>query len=263
MRVPWKLAIVAAGAGLAAGGLLAAVTITGAQTPTARATPPSASGTSRPAAGTPTVAPTPFNGELRPSFFQKFADDLGVPIDKVQQAFKQAALSVIDEQVAEGTIPPSQAAQLKKQIEGGQVPIGSLLQDPLSTSGIIPGQGVIDSAAKAIGIDSNTLVTQLESGKTVAQVADQHHVSLDKVKSQITDDAKSRLDQYVKTDAISQQEANQLQQDLQSRLDPVLHRQFAPVSTVTPGTSTPGAGITATPDATGTPQSSTRAQPRA
>ena len=158
-------------------------------------------------------------------------------------------------------IPPSQAAQLKKQIEGGQLPVGSLLQDPLSTSGIIPGQGVLDSAAKAIGVDSTALVTQLESGKTIAQVADQHHVSLDKVKSQITDDAKSRLDQYVKTDAISQQQADQLQQQLQSRLDPVLHRRFAPISTMTPGTSTPGAGITATPDATGTSQSSTRARP--
>jgi hypothetical protein len=178
----------------------------------------------------------------------------------VQQAFKQAAFGVIDEQVAEGTIPANQAAQLKKQIEGGQLPVGSLLQDPLSTSGIIPGQGVLDSAAKAIGVDSNTLVTQLESGKTVAQVADQHHVSLDKVKSQITDDAKSRLDQYVKTDAISRQQADQLEQELQSRLDPLLHRQFAPVSTVTPGTSTPGAGFTATPRSTGTPQASTRAQ---
>lgn len=262
MRVPWKLAIAVAGAALAVGGLLAAATITGAQTATPRASTPSATGTSTPA-GTPTVAPTPFNGELLPSFFQRFADELGVPIDKVQQAFKQAALAVIDEQVAEGTIPPAQAAQLKKQIEGGQVPVGSLLQDPLSTSGIIPGQGVLNSAAKAIGVGSNTLVTQLESGKTIAQVADQHHVSLDKVKSQITDDAKSRLDQYVKTDAISQQQANQLQQELQSRLDPVLHRQFAPVSTVTPGTSTPGAGITATPDATGTPQSSANARPPA
>lgn len=56
-----------------------------------------------------------------------------------------------------------------------------------------PGRG-LDSAASAIGIDAATLKSELQSGKTIAQVAQEHGVDVQKVVDAMVADLKTHLD---------------------------------------------------------------------
>ena len=83
---------------------------------------------------------------------------------------------------------------------------------------------VVKSAAGAIGIDAKALVTELRDGKSIADVAAEHNVSLDTVKTQITNDVKSKLDQRVANGKLTPAKENAALQKLAETLDTILNK---------------------------------------
>jgi hypothetical protein len=86
---------------------------------------------------------------------------------------------------------------------------------------------VVDSAAGAIGISSSDLTTALRNGESVAQVASDHGVSLDTVKTAVLKAEQTQLAQAVSDERITQAQANQLSQNLSSRIDQMLNNTSA------------------------------------
>jgi transposase-like protein len=74
-------------------------------------------------------------------------------------------------------------------------------------------------SAKAIGISETDLVTALRGGTSIAAVAKQHGVAVQKVIDALVADAQGELAAAVKTGRITQAQADQVKADLVSRIE--------------------------------------------
>ena len=81
------------------------------------------------------------------------------------------------------------------------------------------GLGKLDDVAKALGLDLAKLKTDLQSGKTIAQIAKDQGVDLSTVTKAITDAENSALDQAVKNGKLTQAQADKMKADTQQRID--------------------------------------------
>jgi hypothetical protein len=142
------------------------------------------------------------------AFLQSVASHLGISVDALRSAIKAAATDQVDAALAAGKITQAQADALKQRIESGKGPLGLGIGPGLGLGlgvGLGPGHapfahagGQLDAAAKAIGIDASTLLDELRNGKSIADVAKEHNVPVDKVEQAMLDSAKTKLDEAVK-----------------------------------------------------------------
>lgn len=180
--------------------------------------------------GTPTPEATPSDTPRLDAFLQKVADRLGVSVDQLKQAFKDAAIQTVDDLVAEGKLDPDKAAEIKSRIEQGAAwfPFGRFgppgphgLQHPRVL------KGVLGSAADAIGVTPRQLVQELREGNTsLAQVAQDHGVSVDDLKDAMLTDAREKLDEAVARGDLTQERADDIYANFEERIDNLLNRTW-------------------------------------
>lgn len=216
MKLTSTLLAVAAAAAVLAGSALAAAGVASAQEPTP--TPAATLGQHR---------------SLGQRFLEKLAGNLGISFDQLKQAIKTTELQIVDEMAADGKLSPDQAQKLKDKINSGQgLGLGRFLG--AYHRGRIDGArlqrlkaGIVRSAATAIGVQPRDLVKELKAGKSIADVAAAHNVSLDTVKAQITSDVQAKLNDAVSKGTITQAKADQLLQQLTAKLDDILNKKKA------------------------------------
>jgi polyhydroxyalkanoate synthesis regulator phasin len=173
---------------------------------------------------TPSASSTPTKRQQAvDAFIDKVATNLNIPSDQLKAAVKDAALQTVDEQVASGKLTQEQGDKIKAAINSGKYPELRRLFEARQTIVRRVERGIVGSAAKAIGISPQGLASQLKSGKSIADVADEHKVPLDDVKSQITTAFQAKLDQLVKDGKISQTQEDNAMQKLQANLDKILN----------------------------------------
>jgi len=80
-----------------------------------------------------------------------------------------------------------------------------------------------DAVAKVLGMTADELKTELQSGKSLADVAKAKGVDVEKVKAAIAADVKAHLDEEVASGEHSQAEADQKLANLTSRLDDIVN----------------------------------------
>jgi len=213
MRFPTRLAAGLTAATILAAGALTAAGSAAAQEPTQ----------------TPQAHQSSQKQQLRQNFLTHMAQNLGVTVEHLKTAIKDAELQVIDDLVQQGTLTPEQGQAARDKINSGKVSgIGKILgaRRPGVAARLAEIRaGIVRSAAAAIGIAPKDLVKELRSGKSIADVAGEHGVSLDTVKSKITSDAKAKLDKAVANGKIDQAKADKMLQKLTDRLDDILNKK--------------------------------------
>src|SRR5206468_5601760 len=116
-----------------------------------------------------------------------------------------------------------QADALKQRIESGDYP-------PFFGPSFGPGFGRfhrgpplfgerISAAADYLGLTEAQLRTELNSGRTLANIAKARGKSVDGLKQAILDDAKMKLDQAVKDGKLTQAEADELFARMKAHVD--------------------------------------------
>src|SRR5207237_157419 len=85
------------------------------------------------------------------------------------------------------------------------------------------GEPSLAAAAKAIGIREADLRTALRSGKSIADVAKDHGVAVDKVVDALVAEATSRIDQAVKDGKLDDAEATELKADLKDHITAIVN----------------------------------------
>ena len=76
----------------------------------------------------------------------------------------------------------------------------------------------LDAAATYLGLTQEQLRTQLESGKTLAQVAQAQGKSVDGLVDALVADFKAKLDAAVKAGRVTQADADQALKDVRARI---------------------------------------------
>jgi hypothetical protein len=186
------------------------------------------------------VSPTPLPGQAAPSnslmsqywslFLKSFASNLGVDQGKLDSAFTAAVNATVDQALKDGKITQSQADSIKNRYNKG-----------LSGSkgfGFLPfgrgfgfgmpgfrGKQLITPTdiANALGMNVQDLMSGLQSGKSIADLATSQNKDLAVVKQTLLNDAKTKLDGEVANKTITQSQADQIYQKYSSTIDNLLN----------------------------------------
>jgi CRISPR/Cas system-associated endoribonuclease Cas2 len=193
MKRPSRRALLIGGAGLAlvGGGVGGAIAATGSDSPSAE----------------------------REAFFSDAAGRLGVSSAQVQAALKQAALDRVDAAVAAGRLTQAQAERIKQRIESRGFGFGFRHAGPHRGLRVVG-----EAAASYIGITTDQLRQEVQSGKSLAQVATEHGKAVSGLEDAILAAAKQRLDNAVAAGRLTSSQAQQLLDRLRSRVDELVHR---------------------------------------
>lgn len=126
---------------------------------------------------------------------------------------------VLDDLVGKGTLSPDQANAVRdgvKARKGTEPPGGRHGRGPGLREGL-------DAAASALGVTADELRTDLQAGKSIAQVAQEKGVNLDDVKNAIVTEATGRIDQAVTDGKLTQEQADRAKAELGQHIDDLLN----------------------------------------
>lgn len=128
-------------------------------------------------------------------FLSSVAAKLGVSADQLKGAIQSTELEMLDNAVAQGKVRPEVADRLRQRIEEGRL-LPSLRRAASGQERLGPGQRlVLHSAAEALDMTPADLVRELrDSGKSLAQLAEEKGISRDELKSGILADVEKHLD---------------------------------------------------------------------
>ncbi|HEX5502675.1 MAG TPA: hypothetical protein VFW96_08630 [Thermomicrobiales bacterium] len=162
---------------------------------------------------------------------QLLAQNLGIGVDALQSAEKTTLNQVIDQRVAAKKITPDQAQKLHDRVNNAKqvcanlgaahparrrAAVGKVRRDELS------------AVAQKFQLTEQQLVTDLRTGKTLAQEAQAHNVSTDDLKATMRGALKTDLDQAVAGKKITADQENKALAAFDQHADTLINRQWGP-----------------------------------
>jgi hypothetical protein len=167
-------------------------------------------------------------------FLARVAGHLGISTEKLEDATKAAAIDQVDADLKAGRITKAEADELKARIREGGVPF--LFGKPhrrFGGPGGLDGSrlhhapfGHLSAAADYLGLSVPELLEQLTSGKSLADVAKAEDKSVDGLKKAMVADAKKRLDQAVEEGLLTEAQAKEKLDAIESKIDDVVNGKF-------------------------------------
>jgi polyhydroxyalkanoate synthesis regulator phasin len=166
-------------------------------------------------------------GQMHQAYLNALAGRLGVTTDQLSAAMKQARIDLINQAVAEGKLDQERANRMIQAIQSGQGPgqpgMGQRGQQGpghgLRGPGVPPGGQAV---ADLLGLTPEQLRTELQSGKSLAQIAEAKGVSRDTLKAKILETQKARLDAAVAAGRMTAEQAQQASARLSANIDRML-----------------------------------------
>jgi len=144
------------------------------------------------------------------------AKQLGVTPGALSSALKKALENRVDAAVAAGRLTKAQGDELKQRIESGDMPLFAGPGLRMHHMFGMVGHG-LDAAASYLGLSEDQLRTQLENGKTLADVAKTQSKSVDGLVDAILANAKQHLDAAVKAGRITKSQEDSILSDMKAR----------------------------------------------
>lgn len=167
-------------------------------------------------------------GQLRLQLRDRVCAELGVTPEQFRQAWQRAATGLVDELQAQGKITAEQAEQIRQRIQQGEP--GPWGLPGLGGRGHRAGMGIhmqagrlaLDELPGFLGMTADEFWTELRSGKSVAQVAQERGKSRQEVSDFLTAKVKERLDQAVADGKITREKADQMMATFRAHLPQML-----------------------------------------
>jgi hypothetical protein len=148
---------------------------------------------------------------------------LGVEPSQLSNALKQALEDRVDAAVADGRLTKAEGEALKAKIESGELPF--LFAGP-HRFGYREHGPDLDTAAAYLGLTEAQLRSELDSGKTLAQVATDQGKTVDGLVGALLSGAKTKLDDAVAAGRLTQAEANSMLDGLKVRITDFVNGRF-------------------------------------
>jgi hypothetical protein len=168
-------------------------------------------------------------GTDQDAFLNDVAKRLNVTPAALKAALKGANDDRIDAAVAAGKITKAQGDAMKaRSAQDGGVPFFFGGGHRGGGFGHHGGPASLAAAAKYLGVTEAELRTQLESGKTLAEIAKAEGKTVDGLKKALTADIKAKLDAAVKAGTITEAQADELLKRATEHLDDRVNGTFGP-----------------------------------
>jgi polyhydroxyalkanoate synthesis regulator phasin len=162
-------------------------------------------------------AATKITGNDGQAVIDDAAQQLGVSPGALSDALKNALKHQVDAAVADGRLTKEQADRIKARIDAGGFPLGFGVGFGHHRGGLGPYEQ-LDAAADYLGLTEAQLRTQLQNGKTLAQVAQDRNKSVAGLVDAMTAAAKKQLDAAVSAGRLTQAQADKVLADLKGRI---------------------------------------------
>ncbi len=152
------------------------------------------------------------------------AKRLGVDPEALENALEGALGARLDEAVAEGRLTEAQAAELKERLEDGTLPLFGG-RGPGHHGFGFHGPELHEAAASFLGLTEAELRTQLEAGKSLADVAGAEGKSVAGLKAALVDAVEQKLGEAVDAGRLTDAQRDQALGRFQERLDDFVARE--------------------------------------
>jgi hypothetical protein len=242
-----KKTIAAAGASLALVAALVGTSLTTAATSAWAASTAPGLEQVRQETPSPEPKPKPGRGDQRPgprgnsqqrqqmqeAYLNALAARLGLSVDQLKEAQKQARIDLINQAVAAGRLTQQQADRMIQAIQSGQGAgqrgqmrpgQGQRGQQQRPNQGQrgpgMPGPG--QAVADFLGMTPDQLRAEFQAGKSLAQIAEAKGVTRDALKAKILETRKARLDAAVAAGRMTAQQAEQAAARMSANVDRML-----------------------------------------
>lgn len=143
------------------------------------------------------------------------AGQLGISPQKLTDALKKALANRVDAAVAAGRITKAEGDALKARIQANDFP---LIGGADRGGGHFGFFGRLDAAASYLGLTDAELRTELENGKSLAQVATDHGKSVDGLINALVASAQKKLDEAVAAGRLTKSEETEMLSGLKARI---------------------------------------------
>ncbi len=176
-----------------------------------------------------TAAKTAPNAAARQVACQQYqtqlAQNLKIPLSQLQDAQKQTKNQAIDARLAAGTITAAQAREAHDRVNAGTGACATPQASTTRRTAMVQiGKGELKAVAQLLKIDEKTLVQELRGGKSLAQVATAHGVSLDTLKATMRTALKTDLDTRVQGGTLTQAQEDKALAAFDARIDTLINR---------------------------------------
>ncbi len=163
-------------------------------------------------------------GSPAQAFIADVASHLGISTSTLQGAVQQARLDQVQKMLSAGKITSAQASQMETAIKSGQVGFGGMHARGGRMMGF--GGGAMQAAATYLGVTPAQLRSDLQSGKSLSDIASaQSGKSATGLEAAITAAMQQQIQQAVSAGKLTQQQATQQQQQLQTFVQQFVARQ--------------------------------------
>ncbi len=149
------------------------------------------------------------------------AKQLGIPSSKLSDALKKALSDRVDAAVAAGRVTKAEGDALKARIQSNDFP---LFGGPHRGFGHFGFIGRLESAAGYIGITEAQLRTELEGGKSLAQVAKAHGKPVGGLIDALVAAAKDSLDNAVSAGRLTKAQETEMLGVLKDRITSAVNK---------------------------------------
>lgn len=174
--------------------------------------------------------PSPTAEPAGNTFIQRLAQRLGIGEDQLTQAVHDTRSAMIDEAVAQGRVTPEQAERMKNRDLKGRLGPGLFGggRGPGEHSAGGPRQFIraeFASIAQWLGLDAATLRSELQSGKSLAEVAQAQGQDRTALVNKLTTDITGQINQAVQSGRLTQEQADRILPNVQSHVERMVDRQ--------------------------------------
>jgi len=157
------------------------------------------------------------------------AGRLNIAPGALSSALQKALDDQIDADVAAGRLTQAQGDALKAKVDAGSVPLVGGLGGGFGRGfGFGHGFGMfragLGTVTSFLGITADQLRTELQSGRSLAQIAQEHGKTADDLVSALVAAAKTRLDQAVKDGRLSSDQETTMLGKLQTAIQNLVNR---------------------------------------
>lgn len=162
----------------------------------------------------------PFDFAAR--FKAALADILGISVEEYDAAVDKAQEQVVNEAVAEGWLTEEQAELLRWRMEQAPQGWGKGMGPGMGWLGRgmggFMGDNLLSVAADKLGMKLTELLTELQNGKSIADVAEEKGVDTQTIVDAYMAKVKEKLDEAVADGRITQKQADYQLQQIQQRV---------------------------------------------
>ena len=179
---------------------------------------------------TPTPNQSPFT-----QFWDNLARRLGITVETLKQAVRDAAKDSVGQAVTAGRLTQQQGDTLKQRIDqwqGNGLPFGGRgfgegrRGAPIGPAMAHMGKVGLDAAAQALGLQPKDLMDQLRQGQTLRQIAQAKHVDPATVQSAIVNAEKAEIDKAVAAGRLTAEQATRAKQRVEQMAQQLMDRSL-------------------------------------